>query len=148
MRGTYFLKKSSLVLYHCVVVIHSAWIFTWLYNSTTWTQTKRLENKERHKNVACCFEEILETAPYKMAVVRPLTSNLTNHWRWIRHAGYYWKRKDKFSGDIFLWATTQRQCELAIPKHTDQLKTSLADQDTFMECKQMKYIFDIVTPHT
>ena len=30
-----FIKKSSLVLYHCVVVILSAWICIWQYNSRT-----------------------------------------------------------------------------------------------------------------
>ena len=34
---------------------------------------------ELHKDVACCFEQILEAAAYKTAVVRPLTSHLTNH---------------------------------------------------------------------
>ena len=28
---------------------------------------------------ACCFEQTLEAAPHKSAVVRALTANLTNH---------------------------------------------------------------------
>ena len=36
---------------------------------------------EQHKDTACCFEQILEAAPYKTAVVQPLISYLTNHLR-------------------------------------------------------------------
>ena len=32
-----------------------------------------------HKNAACCFERILEAAPYKTAVVRPFISHLANY---------------------------------------------------------------------
>ena len=31
-----------------------------------------------HKNATCCFEQILEAAPYKTAALQPLISNLTN----------------------------------------------------------------------
>ena len=31
-----------------------------------------------HKDAACCFEQILEAAPYKTAAVQPFTSHLTN----------------------------------------------------------------------
>ena len=44
--------------------------------------TKTLGEKVRyelHKDVAGCFEQILEAAPYKTAAIRPLTSYLTNH---------------------------------------------------------------------
>ena len=34
---------------------------------------------ELHKNATGCFEQVLEAAPYKTAVVRPLTSHLINH---------------------------------------------------------------------
>ena len=34
---------------------------------------------ELHKDAACCFEQILEAAPYKTAVVQPLASHLKNH---------------------------------------------------------------------
>ena len=32
------------------------------------------------KDTVFCFKQILEEALYKMAVVQPLTSHLTNHW--------------------------------------------------------------------
>ena len=43
---------------------------------------KMLEEKARWelpKDAACCFEQILEMTIYKTAVVRPLTSYLTNY---------------------------------------------------------------------
>ena len=48
-----------------------------LYDCTTITLTK-CQEKKLHKDAACCFEQILEAAPYKTAV-QPLTSHLTNH---------------------------------------------------------------------
>ena len=32
-----------------------------------------------HKDVACCFGQILEVSPYKTVAVQPLVSHLTNH---------------------------------------------------------------------
>ena len=34
---------------------------------------------ELHKNVMCCFEQILEATPHKTLAIRPLTSHLTNY---------------------------------------------------------------------
>ena len=34
---------------------------------------------ELHKVAALCFEQILETTPYKIAAIRPLISHLTSH---------------------------------------------------------------------
>ena len=35
------------------------------------------------KDAVCCFEQILEAAPYRTTTVRPLTFHLTNNWRKI-----------------------------------------------------------------
>ena len=51
----------------------------WLHHSNF---NKILQEKARweiHKDIACCFEQKLEAAPYKTAAVRPLTTHLTNH---------------------------------------------------------------------
>ena len=52
-----------------------------LYSCTIWTLKKRLEKKldGDYARVLCCFESILEAAPYKTTTVRPLTSNFKNH---------------------------------------------------------------------
>ena len=34
---------------------------------------------ELYKDAACCFEQILELAPYKTVVIQLLTSHLINH---------------------------------------------------------------------
>ena len=43
VRGTYLLKKSSLVLCHCVVVNYSACICIWLYNTIQLFSFNRIE---------------------------------------------------------------------------------------------------------
>ena len=40
---------------------------------------EKTARRELNKNAACCFEEILEAALHKTAVVQPLTSHLINH---------------------------------------------------------------------
>ena len=45
-------------------------------------KTKCLEKKVNINILGCCFEQILETALYKTAVVRPLPSHLTYPLRW------------------------------------------------------------------
>ena len=67
-----------------------------------------LEEKVRwelHKNDACCFEQILESAPYKTPVVRPFTSHLANYRRWIKHAEHCWRSKDECISNV-LWILT------------------------------------------
>ena len=53
-----------------------------LYGCTTLALTKHLEKKLNGiytRIAACCFEQILEAGPYKIAAVQPLTSHLANH---------------------------------------------------------------------
>ena len=50
---------------------------------------------ELYKDAACSFEHILEAVPYITAIVQSLTSHLTNHLRWTRHAGHCWRSKDE-----------------------------------------------------
>ena len=53
-----------------------------LYGCTTCSLTKRLEKKvswELYKDIACCFEQIQEAAPYKKALVQPFTYHPTSH---------------------------------------------------------------------
>ena len=43
-----------------------------------WTPVENVRY-EFHKDAVCCFEQILEAAPYKTAVVRPFTFHLAKH---------------------------------------------------------------------
>ena len=53
-----------------------------LYSCTTWTLTEHPGKKAQWKLLkcaGCCFQQILEKAPFKTAVLRPLTSHQTNN---------------------------------------------------------------------
>ena len=52
---------------------------------------------EQYKNVACCFELILEAVPYKTTVVQSLTSHRTN---------LLLGSKDEFISNVLLWTPT------------------------------------------
>ena len=64
------------------------------------TIKKRLEKK---LDAVCCFERILEAAPYKKEVVRRLTSYLTIHLRRKRDARYCWRSKDELISNVLPW---------------------------------------------
>ena len=58
-----------------------------LYGCTTWTLTKRIEEKLDGNYtimVRACLEQILEATPYKTTVVRPPTSHLNLYIRTCR----------------------------------------------------------------
>ena len=74
-----------------------------------------LEEKARgqlHKDVGCCFKQILEATPYKSTAVQPFTSHLTNH---SRHAGHCWRSKDEFISNVFLWTPTHGHTSIGQP---------------------------------
>ena len=47
--------------------------------TSIWTKRLKKARWRLRKDAACCFEQILEAAPYKTAVVQPLATYLTNH---------------------------------------------------------------------
>ena len=49
------------------------------HNCITWTLTKDLEKMIDVNYTMCCFQQILEAAPYKTAIMQPLTLHLTKH---------------------------------------------------------------------
>ena len=49
-----------------------------------------------------CFEQIQKLASYKIAAVRSLTSNLTNHLSMTN-----WRSKGKFISNVLLWTPTR-----------------------------------------
>ena len=64
---------------------------------------KTLREKARwelHKDAACCFEQVLDAAPYKTTPVPPLTSHLSNYLNHCKRS-----RNGRIS-DILLWIPT------------------------------------------
>ena len=69
---------------------------------------RRMETQirwELHKNATWCFDQILETTLHKAAVVRPLTSHLTNHPNKINRTHGTLLEK---------WGRTHEQCFLIV----------------------------------
>ena len=76
-----------------------------LYGCTTWTLTKRMEKRRQlPKNATSNIEPVLEAAPHKAAVIRPLTSHHENYPNYTtRYAGHCWRSRDELISDIVLW---------------------------------------------
>ena len=63
----------------------------------------------KYKDAVCCFEHSLEAALYEIAVVRPLTSHLTNHpskmsktcWELLKKLGQ--THKQSYPTDSHTW---------------------------------------------
>ena len=66
----------------CGHVSTTVWLHHLCYNEMLGEKAKC----KLYKNAACCFEQILEAAPYKTATV---LSFATIQVRWIRYAGNY-----------------------------------------------------------
>ena len=76
----------------------------WLHHSEFNETLGEKARWELDKDTACYFEQILEAAAYKTAVIQPLTSHLTNHPTKTSHI--CWRSKDKLISNIFPWTTT------------------------------------------
>ena len=68
---------------------------------------------ELHKVAMCCFEQILETALYKTAAVRSLTSHLTNQPG--KKNKTCWRSKNEL---VLLWTPTHRNTSVGQPVKT------------------------------
>ena len=58
-----------------------------LYHLDSNQMPEEKERWELHKDAACCFQQILKAAHYKIATVRTLTSHFTSHPIKKRYAG-------------------------------------------------------------
>ena len=66
-------------------------VFSWAFKENSHHNGKTTgvkDQSEQCKDVAFCFEQILEAALYKTATVQPLNSHLINHPRRRRCAWY------------------------------------------------------------
>ena len=81
-----------------------------LYGCTTWTLTKRLEEK-----LDCNYTRILWAILNKSWQQHPTRHQLYGHLppimktiqvRWTRHAGHCWRSRDELISDVLLWTPT------------------------------------------
>ena len=78
------LSQTTTTDYYILLLLIFPWLFDkrpghWLtsFLGTLWSLGVKF-TWELHKDAWCCFQQILETAPYKTAAVLPLTAHLTN----------------------------------------------------------------------
>ena len=70
--------------------------------------------RQLHKNAASNIEQVLEAAPHKAAVVRPLTTiTKTIKVSGTRHAGYCWRSRDEPISDVLLWTPLHGRAKAA-----------------------------------
>ena len=93
-----------------------------LYGCTTWTLTKRLENK-LDGNYARMLRAILNkswrqhhTRCQLYAHLPPITKTIQV--RRARHAGHCWRSKDELVSDVLLWTPTYGQAKAGRPART------------------------------
>ena len=79
-----------------------------LYDSTTWTLKKHLQKCLIGTTQGCCvlfWTSSGSNKTNKMTAIWPLTSHLTNHPKWTKHAGHGWRSKDEVISDVHLWTS-------------------------------------------
>ena len=86
-----------------------------LYGCTTWTLTKRLENK-LDGNYARMLRAILNKSwrqhPTKHRLYGYLASiTKTIQVRRTRHTGHFWRSREKVISDVFLWTPTYNRAK-------------------------------------
>ena len=98
-----------------------------LYGCTTWTLTKRLENK-LDKSCTRMLRAVLNKSWKQHPTRKQLYGHLppisqTIRVRRTRHAGHYWISKDELISDVLLWKPTHGHANVGRPPKTyiDQL---------------------------
>ena len=93
-----------------------------LYGCTTWTLTKRLEEK-LDSNYTRMLRAILNTSWWQHPTRHQLYGHLppitkTIQVRRTRHAGHCWRRKDELVSDVLLWTPAYGQSKAGRPART------------------------------
>ena len=93
-----------------------------LYGCTTWTLTKRLE-KKLDGNYTRMLRAILNKSWQQHPTRRQLYGHLppitkTIQARRTRHAGHWWRNKDKIVSDVLLWTPAYGQSKAGRPART------------------------------
>ena len=94
-----------------------------MYKQVTKCMEKNL--LELHKNVTCCFKQIMAATSLKTVTLRPLIFHLKNIQ--IKHAGHSWRSKDKLMINILLWTPTHRCASKNLHELCVDLRCSLED---------------------
>ena len=88
-----------------------------LYGCTTWTLTKLME-KKLNGNYTRMLRAILNKSwrqhPYGR--LQPITKTIKI--RWTRHAGHYWRSRDKLISDVLLWTPSHGLAKAGWPAWT------------------------------
>ena len=93
-----------------------------LYGCATWTLTKRVE-KKLGGNYTRILWAILNKSWWQHPTRHQLYGHLppitkTIQVRWTRHAGHYWRSKDKLISDVLLWTPTYGRAKAGRPART------------------------------
>ena len=119
----------------------------WLNNKDFNKSLSKKKNArwELHKNVACCFEQILEATPEKTASVWPLVSYLTNHPSKTNKISWALLVKwDKIKSDVFLWNPTHWYNSVGSPTKSYIHQFSA---DTGCRLENLQWVMSIETAH-
>ena len=93
-----------------------------LYGCTTWTLTKHMEKKldgNDTRMLQAIFNKSRRQHPRKQQLYShqpPITKTIKN-WR-TRHAGHYWRSRDKFVSDVLLWTPSHGRAKAGRPAWT------------------------------
>ena len=93
----FFLKQNKMIiLLSCSCVITTVW----LHHSDFNVMPTGKSRWEIHKDVACCFEHILEAAFYKTAAVQSPPISQTIKVRQLKRTGNGWRSKDELISNV------------------------------------------------
>ena len=120
-------------------------------NTITWQHhldSSKAKSKQ-HKDITCCYKQILESVPYKATTVWPLASYLPDHSRWINYTVYYWCSQNKLMSKVLhnanqCWPATKtyiHQFCVDIGCHLEDILRTMSHRDGWQE--RVKGIYGI-----
>ena len=120
--GLSIIRKSDLTDKMKRSFFQAAVVSILLYGCTTWTLTKRLENK-LDSNYTRMLRAILNkswwqhpTRHQQYGHLPPITKTIQA--RWTRHAGHCWRSKDELISNVLLWTPAYDQAKAGRPAWT------------------------------
>ena len=102
-----------------------------LYGCTTWTLTKHME-KKLDGNYSRMLRAILNKSWRQHSTKRQLYGHLlpiskTMQVRRTRHAGHWWRSRDKLISDVLLWTRSHGQAKAEQPARTYSRSVRIRD---------------------
>ena len=108
--GSYLISQSTLPA--CNLVSNAVWLHHLDLNEMPGEKVRW----ELHKDIVCCFWQILEAEPYKTPTLGPLTFHLTNHPN--NMSKICSTTKEKLINDILQWTLTYGHTNIGQPAKT------------------------------